>query len=96
MEFPLKLNLSDYVAQNSDNSQYDLFGVVVRTLVLLDLYTNTPQNHVGSINSGHYTAFTKNNLNKCWYSLSDTTSSKIDEEDIITKNAYILFYRINT
>jgi ubiquitin carboxyl-terminal hydrolase 4/11/15 len=56
---------------------YDLFGVV---------------NHFGPLGFGHYTAFIKNN-NK-WWSMNDShVSEETNPENLITENAYILFYK---
>lgn len=47
-------------------------------------------NQMGSLNGGHYNAFIKNNE---WFLFDDETVLKINEEMIITRNAYILFYK---
>ena len=57
--------------------KYDLYGVV---------------NHFGSQYSGHYTCFTKASNNK-WYEFDDCSVHEVREDDVVTKNAYILFYK---
>jgi ubiquitin carboxyl-terminal hydrolase 8 len=47
-------------------------------------------NHIGSMNSGHYYSYCKHNNN--WYNFDDNSVRKIDAEDIITNNAYCLFF----
>lgn len=46
-------------------------------------------NHYGCTGGGHYTAYCKNNGD--WYEFNDAIVSKV--ENIITNNAYILFYK---
>ena len=48
-------------------------------------------NHIGNINSGHYYSFCKNNDN--WYKFDDSNVVKIKKENLITENAYCLFYK---
>ena len=57
---------------------YDLFAV---------------SNHYGSMNGGHYTAYAKNNITQDWFDFNDSKVSKISENEIIEKGAYVLFYR---
>tara|TARA_A100001015_G_scaffold239982_1_gene273519 strand:+ start:1463 stop:2434 length:972 start_codon:yes stop_codon:yes gene_type:complete len=46
-------------------------------------------NHYGPYGGGHYTAYCKNNGG--WYEFNDSTVS--EAEEIVTKNAYVLFYK---
>jgi|TARA_B110001469_G_C9624923_1_gene311837 ubiquitin C-terminal hydrolase len=48
-------------------------------------------NHIGSINSGHYFSYCKHKDN--WYNYDDTNITKIKEDELVTKNAYCLFYK---
>ena len=48
-------------------------------------------NHIGSINSGHYFSYCKHKDN--WYNYDDTNITKIKEAELVTKNAYCLFYK---
>jgi ubiquitin C-terminal hydrolase len=83
IDFPLTdLDLNQYVSQNDKKNKdvsalYDLVAV---------------SNHTGSLISGHYTTYAKNDGNKKWYSFNDETFREIGEKDIVTKNAYILVY----
>jgi ubiquitin C-terminal hydrolase len=84
IDFPLtNLDLSQYVIQNSSkkadiSALYDLVAV---------------SNHRGTLISGHYTTYAKNDQNKTWYSFNDETIREMtDEKDVVTKNAYILVY----
>lgn len=60
---------------------YDLYGVV---------------NHIGSIGSGHYTSFVRqhraNGQKRAWLCCDDSRVYKVSEEDVVTANAYLLFY----
>ena len=63
---------------------YDLFGVT---------------NHYGRMGFGHYTAFcrqwdTDEGMSKEWTLFDDSRANqKVEEEDVITSAAYVLFYR---
>ena len=48
-------------------------------------------NHIGTINSGHYYSYCKHNGD--WYNYDDDNISKISESNIVSKNAYCLFYK---
>ncbi|MCQ2818253.1 MAG: hypothetical protein MJ252_13380 [archaeon] len=50
-------------------------------------------NHFGSTDFGHYIAICKNYYDKKWYKYDDAYVYEIDEKKIITKHAYILFYK---
>ena len=65
-----------------------------------DLYAIS--NHYGSLNGGHYTAFVENPIAKKWFEFDDTNVSKISaknnleeiEKMIVSKAAYVLFYKL--
>lgn len=48
-------------------------------------------NQIGNLNSGHYYSFCKHN--DLWLNFDDINVSLIEEKEIVTKNAYILFYK---
>jgi ubiquitin C-terminal hydrolase len=79
VSFPLEnLNLSKYViGYNNESSIYDLYGV---------------GNHIGNEFTGHYTSYIKN-ANGNWYNYNDTNVIPLDENDVVSINAYCLFYR---
>ena len=63
-----------------DNLQYSLCGIV---------------EHSGSLHGGHYVACVKTRTadNRVkWYYISDSRVSEIQEEAVLRKQAYILFY----
>jgi len=81
VNFPIEgLKLTKYVEGYNNNKYiYDLFGV---------------GNHTGSSGQGgHYFANVKNSKNE-WLCFNDTSVNTIDESQIITNNAYCLFYRM--
>jgi ubiquitin carboxyl-terminal hydrolase 4/11/15 len=47
-------------------------------------------NHIGESGGGHYTAFCKNKDE--WYKFDDALVTK-ETGNIVTSNAYVLFYR---
>ena len=82
IDFPVNaLDMSPYVLNTSNNpeeSKYDLYAV---------------SNHFGSLSGGHYTAFAKNPYYQKWFNFDDTDVGKATEADVVTKAAYVLFYR---
>ncbi|KAH7511707.1 hypothetical protein FEM48_Zijuj12G0011200 [Ziziphus jujuba var. spinosa] len=81
VNFPVHdFDVTHYVA-NKNNSQRQLY----------ELYALT--NHYGSMGSGHYTAHIKLLDENKWYSFDDSHISPINEEDVKSSAAYVLFYR---
>ena len=80
VDFPIEgLDLSKYViGYNKHSYIYDLYGIC---------------NHIGNSVNGHYFSYIKNYDN--WYEMNDDIVTKIIdyEENIVTNNAYCLFYR---
>lgn len=78
--FDIKNYLSELYPTN--NTTYNLVAV---------------SEHRGSCNFGHYVAYCKNEINKLWYEFNDEDVFHVPYKDlegeIITKNAYILFYK---
>ena len=72
------MDLSEYVlGPEKKKSKYDLYAVC---------------RHFGSCDSGHYTALCQNIDNK-WYQYNDSIVNEIDENEINTAEAYVLFFR---
>ena len=84
INFPVNgLDMSPYiknqeVGQSSSECKYDLYAV---------------SNHFGSLSGGHYTAFAKNPYFKKWYNYDDSNVGRVSEGDVVTKAAYVLFFR---
>jgi ubiquitin C-terminal hydrolase len=49
-------------------------------------------NHSGNVENGHYWSYCKNSIDNKWYNFNDDNVTPINEKNLITKNAYILFY----
>ena len=79
IDFPLEnLNLSKYcVGYDKDDCVYDLHAV---------------SNHGGVCGGGHYWAYTKN-IDGNWYKYNDKFVSLKNKDEIVTENAYCLFYK---
>lgn len=85
VNYPLKdLDLSKYISQLKEDPNtylYDLYAVNF---------------HSGDLNSGHYWSCCKN-LDGYWYKYNDGNVSRCSDnafqEQLVTKNAYILFYQ---
>ncbi|VVB02942.1 unnamed protein product [Arabis nemorensis] len=81
VNFPIHdLDLTKYVA-NKNLSKPQLY----------ELYALT--NHYGGMGSGHYTAHIKLLDDNRWYNFDDSHISHINEDDVKTGAAYVLFYR---
>merc|ERR1719210_1420236 len=83
IEFPVKnLDMTPYVI-NSAHGQaiYDLLAV---------------SNHYGGMGGGHYTAYGKNKIDGNWHYFDDSSVTQTNEEAVVTKAAYVLFYQRRT
>lgn len=45
---------------------------------------------------GHYLAYCKNEYDNNWYEFDDTVVTKLETADVLTKEAYVLFYQRKT
>lgn len=78
VEFPLRgFNLSSYSLEK-DDSVYDLYSVC---------------NHHGTPNKGHYYSYCYDERSEKWFEYNDERVRPISEEEVVTSNAYLLFYR---
>lgn len=77
--FPItNLNLLKYsIGYHNDKNIYDLFAI---------------SNHSGQMNGGHYWCYGKN-MDGQWYNYNDESVSSINVSELITPNAYCLFYK---
>ncbi|XP_074276694.1 ubiquitin carboxyl-terminal hydrolase 5 [Silene latifolia] len=81
VNFPLHdLDLTKYVANKnvSEPQLYELYALI---------------NHYGSMGSGHYTAHIKLLDEIRWYNFDDSHIMGINEDEVKTNAAYVLFYR---
>ncbi|KAI7750590.1 hypothetical protein M8C21_022499 [Ambrosia artemisiifolia] len=81
VNFPIHdFDLTNYIANKNNSSRH-----------VYDLYALT--NHYGSMGSGHYTAHIKLIEENRWYNFDDNHISPINEDEVKTNAAYVLFYR---
>ncbi|WVR08469.1 hypothetical protein IAU60_005524 [Kwoniella sp. DSM 27419] len=89
--YPVKgLDLTRYVPRRQQTGREDMDDP--RTQVgpfRYDLYGVS--NHMGTLSSGHYTAYVKSS--KGWQYCEDSRISKAQEKDVVSRPAYILFYK---
>ncbi|EAS34459.3 ubiquitin C-terminal hydrolase [Coccidioides immitis RS] len=81
VDFPLELDMTGRAQAPNDGKSmmYDLIAV---------------DNHYGTLGGGHYTAYAKSFADGNWYEYNDShTSRKSDPSVVVTKAAYLLFYR---
>merc|ERR1712212_1270728 len=80
IEFPVNnLDMTQYVINSSHGQAvYDLISV---------------SNHYGGMGGGHYTAYGKNKTDGNWYYFDDSSVTQTNEEAVVTKAAYVLFYQ---
>ena len=78
--FPLVgLDLGPHLVENNDGAP-----------ILYDLYAVS--NHFGSMGAGHYTACVRQE-NGGWINCDDSRCTTMDESDVVTPAAYVLFYQ---
>ncbi|XP_067397000.1 ubiquitin carboxyl-terminal hydrolase 19 isoform X2 [Emydura macquarii macquarii] len=88
VDFPVRLDLSKFCIGQKDEQQqpmYDLYAVI---------------NHYGGMIGGHYTAYARLPSDKNsqrsdvgWRLFDDSTVTTVDESQVVTRYAYVLFYR---
>lgn len=93
VEFPVRLDLKDHLTQlgcpmDDFESKLRLPLEVNRSKASFRLYGVI--NHIGALGGGHYTAYAYNN--QAWRLYDDSICRQVNEEDVCTKDAYVLFY----
>lgn len=85
VKFPsTSLDMRTFVAR-SEHGQY------FNHMSVYSLYAVS--NHYGSMEGGHYTAYCRGGPGDRWYKFDDHNVSGIDETDVNSSAAYILFYQ---
>uniref|UniRef100_A0A7S0DQW3 Ubiquitin carboxyl-terminal hydrolase n=1 Tax=Amorphochlora amoebiformis TaxID=1561963 RepID=A0A7S0DQW3_9EUKA len=79
IDFPITGLKPKYLMAESKNPTYDLIAV---------------SNHFGSTRGGHYTAYAKNPLSGKWYKFDDSDVREVRQSSVVTKQAYVLFYKL--
>ncbi|XP_054714110.1 ubiquitin carboxyl-terminal hydrolase 31-like [Uloborus diversus] len=77
---PWKRSRAASYMKHEDNV-YELYGVC---------------NHYGSMQGGHYTAYCRNPVTGHWYMYDDTKVQEVQASDVVSTDAYILFYQRST
>jgi ubiquitin C-terminal hydrolase len=88
INYPLvNLDLNKYIDTKSpDKYNYNLFGVNIHHKL----------GNINSINFGHYTSYIKSRLDDKWYHFDDNQPIElINDSNVITEKAYLLFYYRN-
>jgi ubiquitin C-terminal hydrolase len=83
VDYPIHdLDLETYVLSDEykklHSTGYDLFAVSI---------------HGGGLGGGHYTAYGKQFVSGKWYSFNDSSVHPVNEEQVKTGGAYLLFYK---
>ena len=88
INFPFEnFDITPYLHPNnvSKYKKYDLFAI--------NNHTNFSNFGFNGISFGHYYSYCKNYTNGKWYNYDDDKVTESSESKIITKHAYMLFYR---
>ncbi|GAU88536.1 hypothetical protein RvY_01219 [Ramazzottius varieornatus] len=84
VEYPVDgLDLSEFASESytGPHPLYSLYAVAC---------------HSGSTHCGHYTAFCRHPVSKKWNEYNDARVSPASEEDVVTSEAYVLFYQLTS
>ena len=86
IEYPMKnLDMKKYTMgpeANSNECLYDLFAV---------------SKHSGGLSGGHYVATCYNTIANSWFYFNDSSVTKANQNDVVSSEGYVLFYRkVNT
>ncbi|CAH8392534.1 unnamed protein product [Eruca vesicaria subsp. sativa] len=77
--FPLEIDLQPYMSRSQNNevtTKYRLYAFV---------------EHFGSLAYGHYSSYVRS-APKIWHQFDDKQVTRIDEDRVLSQDAYILFY----
>jgi len=82
VKFPLTIDFQKHIyhqdlIDDQSDSIYSLYAVC---------------NHIGDTYGGHYFSYCKMPTTNKWYEFDDTKVKEIGQDDLVTPNAYILFY----
>ena len=84
VDFPIyDLDITKYLHENnvSKYKKYNLFAI-----------NNHDSMNSNGIDFGHYYSYCKNSINNKWYNFDDDDVDEINEDDLVTNKAYMLFY----
>ena len=78
VKYPLELNMNKFLSSVTSDEEPHIYDLIGVCL------------HSGSFERGHYTAYVKKPSG--WFCFNDSFVSSISVQDIVDRNAYILFY----
>jgi ubiquitin carboxyl-terminal hydrolase 4/11/15 len=80
IDFPIdNLDLTEFVIGPKEHPPiYDLYAV---------------SNHFGGMGGGHYTAYARHRDDNSWYRYDDSSVSPANPSEIVSRAAYVLFYK---
>ena len=84
INFPINnLDITKYLHPHhvSKYTTYNLFAI-----------NNHDSMNSNGIDFGHYYSYCKNSIDNKWYNFDDDEVNEIDEDDLVTNKAYMLFY----
>jgi len=82
VDFPLEdFDMSDYIVGSSRPGEPKPMYTCVAV-----------SNHLGGLGGGHYTAYVRSAVDGSWYSCDDAWVKPVNREEVVTHNAYVLFY----
>ncbi len=79
VKFPLLLDMEMFISDESLRSSSTLFNLLAVIV------------HIGTIDTGHYIVYVKGE-GDLWYKCNDDWVTKVDVEEVLASEAYILFY----
>ena len=86
VEFPINdFDITKYVHPSNKKTH--------KTYDLIAINNHASFSNKSGLSFGHYYSYCKNNLDNKWYYYDDETVKQIDEDKLITNNAYMLFYQ---
>ena len=92
---PSDLNSRDFAVEvifDENTSEYS--GELFFDFVRLTVNYEEQRFVMGSLNGGHYTAFCKNYYKNKWFCFNDESVYEINENNVNSENAYVLFYQL--
>lgn len=87
IDYPLNLDISSYYHNSShyENHNYKLKGINIHAEL----------GGKGNLNCGHYISIVQNRNDNKWYLINDDSDPHIiNEENLVTKKTYLLFYQL--
>eukprot|EP01017_Pseudomicrothorax_dubius_P041904 TRINITY_DN6769_c0_g3_i2.p1 TRINITY_DN6769_c0_g3~~TRINITY_DN6769_c0_g3_i2.p1 ORF type:complete len:152 (+),score=36.99 TRINITY_DN6769_c0_g3_i2:65-520(+) len=95
VDFPHELDMTPYVLHKEKPNEFlNETDTKIHTedeKIIYELVAIS--NHYGEMGFGHYTAYVKNMHTEKWYCCDDSSVREISPDGVVTKAAYVLFYK---